>query len=153
MRRCILCIGNRDGGDDAIGPYIADHLPSTKTRKVIDAGTVPENFTGVIKQFAPKQLIIIDAVDMGLQPGDIRIVPKNCIGTMHISTHGIPLSVIIKYLQQDIPSILLIGIQPKEMQHHLSSHLKKSGHDLIALLLDNQINTIKYVESVPEYKK
>ncbi len=26
MKYLIMCIGNRDGGDDAIGPYIADKL-------------------------------------------------------------------------------------------------------------------------------
>lgn len=143
MRVCILCIGNRDGGDDAIGPYIADHLTSTDTRKVIDAETVPENFTGVIKQFNPDQLVIIDAVDMGLQPGEIRIIPKEKLGAMHISTHGIPLSVMISYLQQYIPKIMFIGIQPKTMNGSMKTKIVNAGKSLINMIETQQLSRIE----------
>ena len=100
MKTVILCIGNRDGGDDAVGPLIADKLTKGKdeNRIVIDAGIAPENFTGVVKKHHPDALIIIDAVDMNLSYGAIRRVPPERIGLMHVSTHGIPLSVLIKYL-------------------------------------------------------
>ena len=142
MRVCILCIGNRDGGDDAVGPFIADHLDSTEDRKIIDAGTVPENFTGVIKEIKPDKLIIIDAVDMGLSPGEIRVVPKEKIGSMHISTHGIPVSVFIQYLEQYLRSILFIGIQPKTMDGSLTSELQAAGIRLIKKIEQNTYDSI-----------
>jgi len=111
MDYLIMCIGNRDGGDDAVGPYIADKLQESNFT-VLDCGTVPENFTSVVKQHSPKNLIIIDAVEMYLSPGEIRVVPKEKIGVMTISTHGIPISVLIEYLKQYIENIIFIGIQP-----------------------------------------
>jgi len=36
MDYLIMCIGNREGGDDAIGPYVADELKNDFT--VIDSG-------------------------------------------------------------------------------------------------------------------
>ena len=50
-----MCIGNREGGDDAIGPYIADELQNSEST-VLDCGTMPENFTYVVKQNKLKDL-------------------------------------------------------------------------------------------------
>ena len=65
-------IGNATGGDDAVGPYIARQLKKTEVQ-AINCETVPENYTSVVKKQNPEVLIIIDAVEMGLLPGDIRI--------------------------------------------------------------------------------
>ncbi len=39
---------------------------------------------------------------------------------MHISTHGIPISVLINYLEQYVENIIFIGIQPKVMSGNLT---------------------------------
>ncbi len=139
----ILCIGNQEGGDDGIGPYIAERLKHKSSYDmVLDCGTIPENYTGIIKRQKPKILIIIDAAEMNLPPGEIRIIPREKLGTMHLSTHGIPLSVFIKYLENEVPCIILIGIQPETMQGALSDPVKKSGDDLIKLLQKKKIKQI-----------
>ncbi len=144
MDYLIMCIGNRDGGDDAVGPYVANKLKNDFT--VIDAGTVPENYTSVVKKHNPKNLIIVDAVDMNLEPGEIRIVPKEKIGVMHISTHGIPISVLINYLEQYVENIIFIGIQPKVMSGKLTDIVKKSGDDLVIVLKENKLDYIKTLD-------
>ena len=46
----VMCIGNRYGGDDVIGPYITDKLLQEKSDLVVlNCGTVPENFTSIVK--------------------------------------------------------------------------------------------------------
>jgi len=142
----IMCIGNVDGGDDAIGPYIAEILSQEKDFVVLDCGTVPENYTSVVKKQNPKNLILIDAVEMGLSPGEIRIVPKERIGVMHISTHGIPLSVLIRYLEQYIDHIILIGIQPQTMSGKMSDKVKSSGERLINTIKNKNLDKIKKLE-------
>jgi len=140
----VMCIGNREGGDDAIGPYIADRLIQEKGDLVVlDCGTFPENFTSVVKKNNPKNLIIIDAVEMGLNPGEIRIVPKEKIGVMHISTHGIPISVLINYLERYIENIIFIGIQPENMSGEISENVKKSGEKLVIIIKNNSLKQIK----------
>jgi len=131
-----MCIGNRDSGDDAIGPYIASKLKEKESDDflVLDCGTVPENYTSMVKRYNPRNLIIIDAVEMGLKPGEIRIVPKEKIGSMHISTHGIPLSVLIGYLESYVENIVLIGIQPKVMRGEMTVSVKKSGERLVEII-------------------
>ena len=140
-----MCIGNREGGDDAIGPYIADQLKKEKIKDslVLDCGTVPENFTSVVKKHSSENVVIIDAVEMELSPGEIRIVPKEKIGLMHISTHGIPLSVLINYLESFVKNVFLIGIQPKTMSGELTDTVKKSGDELIKIIKKEEIKEIK----------
>jgi hydrogenase 3 maturation protease len=133
-----MCIGNRDGGDDSIGPYIADILKKkSQNDAILDCGTTPENYTAIVKQIKPKTLILIDAAEMKLPAGSVRIIPKEKLGTMHISTHGIPLSVLITYLEQEVETIIVIGIQPKRMSGAMSNIVKKSGDQLIDLLKKN----------------
>ena len=137
-----MCIGNREGGDDAVGPYIADELKNTEFT-VLDCGTVPENFTSVVKQHSPKNLIIIDAVEMGLKPGEIRIVPKEKIGVMHISTHGIPISVLMNYLEQYVENVFFVGIQPKVMSGKITNQVKRSVDKVVELIKSKKLEQIK----------
>jgi hydrogenase 3 maturation protease len=141
MNFLVMCIGNRDGGDDAVGPYIADKLKERKADfEVIDCGTVPENYTSVVKRFNPEVLVIIDAVEMSLDPGEIRIIPKEKIGVMHISTHGIPISVLINYLERHAKNIFLVGIQPQSMSGEMSDSVVKKAEELVKTLLKKNIN-------------
>jgi hydrogenase 3 maturation protease len=137
-----MCIGNPDGGDDAVGPYIADKLQNSDLL-VINCGTTPENYTGVVKQNTPNTLVIIDAIDMGLTPGEIRIVSKNKISVFTVSTHGIPLSVLMNYLEQSVKKIMLIGIQPERMSGDMSDPVKKSANSLIEIIKKKNFSSIK----------
>jgi hydrogenase 3 maturation protease len=140
----MICIGNRDGGDDGIGPYIADSLKNdTLDFMVLDCGTTPENYTAVVKRQKPKTLVLIDAADMGLPAGDIRIIPKEKLGSMLISTHGIPLLVLIQYLEKEAEHVILIGIQPETMTGKISNPVKKSAKQLIQLLKKKETNKIE----------
>ena len=139
-----MCIGNRDGGDDGIGPHIADTLKIDSLGVVVlDCGTTPENYTEVVKRHKPKTLGLIDAADMGLAAGDIRIIPKEKLGSMHISTHGIPLSILIQYLEKEVEHVIFIGIQPQTMFGEISKPVKKSAEQLIELLKKKKIDQIK----------
>lgn len=141
MNILIMCIGNRSGGDDSIGPYIADKLKNSFT--VVDCDTTPENYTSVVKKHNPKNLIIIDAVEMNLKPGEIRIVPKEKVGVMTISTHGIPISVLISYFEQYVENIVFIGIQPKTMSGKLTKTVKNSGDKLLEIIKNHDLKQIK----------
>jgi hydrogenase 3 maturation protease len=145
MENLVMCIGNRLGGDDAIGPYIADRLRREKQKKfiILDCGTVPENFTSVVKRCAPKNVVIVDAVDMGLSSGEIRRIPKDAIGNAHLSTHDIPISILVSYLQRWVKNIIIVGIQPKWMDGEMSEEVKKSGDELIELIKNMEVDKLK----------
>jgi len=138
----VLCIGNRDSGDDAIGPYIADHAPTLPDTIFIDADTTPERTTATIKRHHPTHLILIDAADMNQPPGTIRRIPPHKIQTLSISTHGLPLSLLVDYLTPTIPHITLIGIQPNTLTGPLSSVATTAATTLLDRLKRNTLEEI-----------
>ena len=101
-------------GDDAIGPIIARKLnvifKKQKDFIVINAETVPENYTGLIRKEEPSHIIFIDAVEMNRNPGEIKLIESNEIANYSISTHAMPISFMIKYIESFTDAkILLIG--------------------------------------------
>ena len=93
---------------------------------LINGGSVPENFTGLIKKIDPSHIIIIDASLMKRQAGEISIVDKDNIVDISISTHSMSLAYLIKYLQLEKEyEILFIGIEPEIMD--LSFELSEIG--------------------------
>jgi hydrogenase 3 maturation protease len=141
-----LCIGNEMRGDDGLGPLIAKNL--TKLFKnqskllVINAETVPENYTGLIRKETPSHIIFIDAVEMDRNPGSIKLIKYEEIAEYNISTHAMPLSFMIKYLESFTNAkILLIGIQPKnmEMSDPVSKEVK-SGVAELTRIINNSFN-------------
>lgn len=131
----ILCIGNDMRGDDAAGPIVAEKLEHEILScpdkypdiRVVNAATVPENYTGLIRSESPSHIIFVDAVEMGQDPGSLRLVYEDEIANYSISTHAMPLSFMIKYLKSfSDAEVILVGIQPKslEMFEGVSDELK-----------------------------
>ena len=106
MRRHLLC--------RTTGKRIKDNL------LLIAGSTAPENFTGVIKDFAPDKLFIVDAAYVGGLPGEVKVIPAAEISGVSFSTHMLPLPVMLKYLAAELPcDVIFIGIQPKSTEHGL----------------------------------
>ena len=105
----------------------------------INGGSVPENFTGLIKKINPSHIILIDASLMNKEAGEINIVNKDNIVDISISTHSMSLAYLIKYLEQEKEyNILFIGIEPEvmDLSFELSPKIKDSSDMLIKLLFD-----------------
>lgn len=112
----VMGIGSVLRSDDGAGMYFIEICEGKLKRDdllLIGGSTAPENFTGVIKDFKPAKLFIIDAAHMGMMPGEYKILNENDIGGLPFTTHMLPLSVIIKYLQAESDcEAVFIGIQP-----------------------------------------
>ncbi len=135
----ILGIGNEIKGDDGLGPIIAKKsstlFDKNKNIVVFDGGTVPENYTGSIRKEKPTHIVLIDAVDMKKEPGYIRVVEKEEIANYNISTHAMPISYLIKYIETTIGAqIILVGVQPKSMgfAEPVSKEVEKSIEDVVS---------------------
>jgi len=142
-----LCIGNEMRGDDSAGPLVAEKLECFQDKNpdiiIINTGTVPENYTGLIRSESPSHIIFIDAVEMNLKPGTLKLVKEEEIANYSISTHAMPLSFMIKYLKSfSDADIILIGIQPKslemyaEISKELEIGIENLMNDLQKIFLD-----------------
>ena len=107
-RIAIVGIGNTLRSDDAAGILVARALtssrllPDPKPVLVIDAGHAPENCTAELRRFAPDIVLLVDAVEMGEQPGHIRWVEMDEIEGMSASTHSLPLSMLASFLNWEL---------------------------------------------------
>ena len=148
----ILGIGNELKYDDGVGPFIISELNKLNLNEnvlLINAQTVPENFTGKIRKENPSHIILIDACLMGLNPGDYKIVNEDDFVNIGISTHSMSLSYFVKFLNQD--NILFIGIEPEllelidqdslgsldkdlmDFQGELTENVKRSASEIIEI--------------------
>lgn len=137
----VLGIGNQLKCDDGIGPFIINKLKKADIENdrllLIDAETVPENFTGKIRKENPTHIMLIDACLMDSEPGDIRIVDYEDFANIGISTHSMSLSYFVKYLQQGNDfKIIFVGIEPESMDYSDSPTeiVERSALDFIDLL-------------------
>ena len=114
----ILGIGNDLRTDDGLGPYIVNAIKFDHPDVMIEnVGSVPEGFARPLAEFGAKRILMIDAADMQKVPGHIELVTKNRIGGINISTHSMPLSFLMMYLEQETGGeSILLGVQPKNLQ-------------------------------------
>jgi hydrogenase 3 maturation protease len=115
----VLGVGNIAKGDDAAGVRAAEALAdlagarATPRLKVFVTHEAPENFTGAVRDFEPTHVLIIDAAAAGLRPGDIFIVDRGLVPDEDVSTHRIPLSTLVGYLERTAGSrVVVLGIEP-----------------------------------------
>jgi hydrogenase 3 maturation protease len=81
--------------------------------KVFFAGTVPESITGPLRRYQPGHVLFLDAADIGARPGTLAVIEPEQVQASLISTHVLPLSVVMDYIEQEVSTgVTLLGIQP-----------------------------------------
>jgi hydrogenase 3 maturation protease len=141
---CIMGIGTFDRADDYVGITVIELLEKKifpDNVKIINAGPVPEAFTGVIKKENPDILIIIDAAQMDEAPGTIRVfTEKNIDSAYMITPHKVSMTMYLKYLRFELKKIhaLFIGIEPKSLSYmeEMDSRVLKSAQYISQFLED-----------------
>jgi hydrogenase 3 maturation protease len=109
----LLGVGNRDLTDDGVGPFVSALLRDPAWLS-LDGGTAPERFTSRIRSSGARRVVIVDAVRMGLAPGEVRRVPAERVADVSLGTHDIPISRLMDYLHVSIGAQgILIGIEPR----------------------------------------
>lgn len=115
MTKVLLCVGNSMMGDDGAGPLLAEKCQAAPQGDwvVIDGGSAPENDVVAIRELRPELLLIVDATDMMLNPGEIRVIdPDDIAGMFVMTTHNMPLNYLVDQLKEDVGEVMFLGIQP-----------------------------------------
>jgi len=138
-RVSILGVGNALNGDDGVGCYVAEKLKTAESEnfQVIDASTVPENFIGLVDEFKPDVVLIIDAAGFEASPGEVREIEPGQIKNVSVSTHGMSLAILHRILSSDGIKVVFLGIQPKqaEVGEPLSREVKEAADGLCQQVL------------------
>ncbi len=140
----ILGVGNTGKGDDAAGVFCAtlirNNIKAVRPDiMIVEGGVTPENETGRIRQFGPSLVLIIDAALGGHAPGTIFVVRHGDIKQDDLSTHHMPLSLLIRFFEASLECrVLCLGVEPGlvEAQAPLSSEVKLAVATLAERIVD-----------------
>ena len=109
----VVGVGNPLRGDDAAGCLLARRLRGTPDVRVIEAEEVPESFVGDIAAAAPDVVVLVDAVDLGAEPGAVALLEREQVATYAPTTHRLPLSLVMDVVQRRTgANVFLIAVQP-----------------------------------------
>ncbi len=142
-RVLVLGVGNPFRRDDGIGPAVIQRLQIEKGLDGIDLldGGI-DGFSLLEYLHGYDTAFIIDAVEMGLSPGEIRMFTpeeaKLTIQTDALSTHGFGLAEVIGLMHTlDIQTNLhIIGVQAKDISfgEEMSPEVASKIEDIIELV-------------------
>jgi len=144
--RILIGIGNELNGDDSVGCFIADTF-SERGWLSVNAGPVPENFSGLIIKEKPVQLVVVDAAEMNLEPGEIRRLKPEQADSVFFSTHSIPISQFTSRVKSFVQETVLIGIQPKSMDQfdELDDKVKQAALSLMEKIKKEKLEEIEFL--------
>jgi len=114
-------IGEEKLTDDGVGPYIISELLTFSNDKIlfINAKIDPMSRIDQIIEFNPSHLIILDTCTLSEMPGTVSILErKSFCNIVPISTHTIPIHIVIDLLIEKLPnlSVFMIGIVPESLE-------------------------------------
>ncbi len=112
----IVGIGNIIRGDDGLGPKFIELMKARPAAaQLFDCGTAPENYIFPILSTLCDTVALIDAADMGIAPGGLKIFSLDEISTVSFSTHNPSPRLFTDLLRtgKDDLNIFVVSIQPK----------------------------------------
>ncbi|MCW4049067.1 MAG: hydrogenase maturation peptidase HycI [Candidatus Bathyarchaeota archaeon] len=139
-KRVILVgVGNPLRGDDGVGVQIIERLQEMNPANVLllNTETVPEAFTGKVIEYKPTHVLLLDAAQFKGYPGETRLIDSEKIGGQVVSTHSLPLTIFINYIEKTLDvKVLLLGIQPRTIEFYskMTREVSETGERVAQLL-------------------
>jgi len=133
----LLGVGNSLRGDDGAGPELLRILRHKTTATLFDCGEVPENYLDEIIKIQPEMVVVVDAVNLGMEAGTVALLEENSFQSAGWSTHHGSLRPLMKYIKANTKAdVFVLGIQPKstEFGAEISSEVRQTL-DLLQLLI------------------
>lgn len=138
----LLAVGSELRGDDAVALRVAELIESDPNHSqhlhVFVGATAPENCTGPIRRVNPSHLLVIDAADIGAEPGCVQLLDEAHLLGVTFCTHALPLSVIVNYILGACPQceVIVLGVQPAQLGFGkaLSPRVEGAAQEIARLL-------------------
>jgi hydrogenase 3 maturation protease len=150
-RVILLGIGNEFNGDDAVGPWVIEHLqgklPFFEQLLLINGSNAPENFTSPIRKFQPDLVIMIDAAEMNQPVGTIDFVDWQHTDGFSASTHTLPPHVLGQFLLHELHThIAVIGIQAEQIEFDapMCPQVQDAAKEIVRVLNTELQNTFTH---------
>ena len=112
----IVAIGNILRGDDGLGQRFIELLKTSPVRaSLFDCGTAPENYIFPILSTACDTVVLVDAADLEIPPGEARVFGLDSVSSVSFSTHNPSPRLFTDLLKtgKDDLNIFFVCVQPK----------------------------------------
>ncbi len=157
-RIVFIGIGEVKMTDDAVGPYIITELLDKKNERFlfINAGIDPLARIDQIIGFKPSHIIILDTCTLNKEPGTVAIIEReNMTDLVPISTHTIPIHIVIDYIIEKIPNvdIFMLGFVPESIDGFTILKMYGEGKYSIQELNENEDLPFFGFQLTPTLKK
>jgi coenzyme F420 hydrogenase subunit delta len=140
-RLLILGVGNVLFGDDGFGPAVIDHLCTQydipEDLYVMDVGVGVRKvlFTVTLSELVPDEIVIVDAVDWGLQVGQLKEIAAGALPESKIddySLHQVPTSNLLRELQEQREiRVMVLACDVGQIEQVIQSGLSPEVHQAI----------------------
>lgn len=116
----VLGVGSELMQDDNAGInvslYLEKKYPDHPRVKILTGFATPENFTKAIADCHPDHVLIVDAADIKLKPGEFASIPVDRITDFSLGTHKLSLVMMVNFLKQTVnPDFSVLAIQYKSL--------------------------------------
>lgn len=144
-RTAIVALGNIMRSDDGLGSRLIELLKARDVdARLFDCGTAPENYIFPILSSACDTVMLVDAAELGISPGEARVLDLDQIMNVSFSTHSPSPRLFTDLLQtgKDGLNIFIVSVQPKStvLGGPLSDEVA-AGLDKLADLLTELLGT------------
>ncbi len=149
----VLGCGNVLFGDDGFGPEVVEYLQEnyeiSRQVHVINAGLSVREilFNTILSEKRPKTIIIVDAVDVGRNPGeifelDINEIPEKKIDDF--SMHQLPTSNLLRELERMCGvNVRIVSVQVEKIPDEVSPGLSKVIRNSIPAVCEKILSATK----------
>jgi len=114
-KTAFIGLGNRDRGDDAVGlRFVEDLRHLNPSHFFSEEQGLEKAVLEIISRKDIDHVVFVDVCDIGSGPGEIAFLETDSVGE-EITTHKVPLSVLMALIRKEGKKAHLVGIQPKSL--------------------------------------
>ncbi len=134
-------IGNVLKQDDGIGVWISKRIKHSESVIALTVEVSIENYIGKINSLRPDILVLIDCVEMHLEPGSIKLLDISQVSDSTFNTHNISLKKISSFFRMPV---YMLGIQPEKIDfgEKISYLVMDAGNKIIELINKQEVNHV-----------
>jgi hydrogenase maturation protease len=123
--RYLIGIGNWSMGDDGVGLRVVEAVAQRAPARDFEAVEIADDGMRLVDYCAPgtERLVLVDAVELGLPPGEWRLFRPEEVFTRKeatgLSTHEGDILKVLDFargLGFPVPPVVVLGIQPETME-------------------------------------
>ena len=132
-------VGNVLRSDDGVGVYISRRIIERPRIRVLTVEVSIENYIGKIQSMEPEEIIMIDCMDLGSEPGAFSLLEIQQLEDMTFNTHNISLG---KWGEFFSSPAWVLGIQPLELGfgETLSAPVFGAANEILRLINPKRVN-------------